>query len=135
MGHGTPPAYVFTVLVDRVLLSGELRNVFHMLKGSPLRERVSRETPSTLAVRFTPEDGDHLNNSDLHTLLRWLTEHGVAFASDRDQQRSVADFALELQRRGLLPRRITSIEWSSQDQWKVKEHLVRTHLHSAPSLA
>jgi hypothetical protein len=133
MGRGIPPAYILNVLTDRVLLSGELRNVFHMLKGSHLRDRVSRETPSTLAVRFAPEDAGHFENPDLHTLLRWLTEHGVAFASDRGQQRSVADFAFELQGRGLLPRRITSIEWSNQDQWTVKEHIVRTHLRSAPT--
>ncbi len=124
MGRGIPPAYVFTVLADRVLLSGELRNVFHMLKDSHLRARVSRETPSTLAVRFSPEEGGHSENSDLHGLLRWLTEHGVAFAADHNAERSLAS-PLSLQGRGVLPNRITSIEWSSQDQWKVREHFLR----------
>ena len=133
MGRGIPPAYVFTVLADRVLLSGELRNVFHMLKDSHLRARVSRETPSTLAVRFSPEEGGHFENSDLHGLLRWLTDHGVAFAADHNAERSVAELALSLQDRGVLPNRITSIEWSSQDQWKVREHFLRTRVQSAPA--
>jgi hypothetical protein len=133
MGRGTPPAYAFAVLADRVLLSGELRNVFHMLKDSRLRDRVGRESPSTLAIRFTAEPSGHLQNPDLHALLRWLTEHGVALAQDRNREQSVAELGRELQRLGLLPRRITTIEWSSQDEWKIGEHVVRPHLHAIPS--
>ncbi len=93
-----------------------------MLKASRLRDRVSRETPSTLAVRYDHGgDGAH-DNSDLHALLTWLTEHGVAFAEDRDLERSVAELGRALQQRGSLPRRITSIEWLSPDEWKIREH-------------
>jgi hypothetical protein len=133
MGRGIPPAYAFAVLADRVLLSGELRDVFRMLKGSRLRDRISRETPSILAVRFSPESAGHLQSPDVHALLRWLTEHGVAFAEDRNREASVAELGRELQSRGVLPRRITTIEWSSQDEWKIHEHVIRPHPHAVPS--
>ena len=132
MGRGIPPAYVFTVLADRVLLSGELRDIFRMLKESRLRDRVSRETPSTLAVRFVGGSGEALENNDLHSLLKWFTEHGVAFAEDRDRDRSVAELARALQGKGSLPRRITSIEWLSPDEWKVREHFAQPFHHAVP---
>lgn len=135
MGRGIPPAYVFTVLADRVLLAGGLRDVFRMLKDSSLRDRVSRETASTLAVRYSGGPDGVLDNSDLHALLKWLTEHGVAFAEDGGQEGSVAELGRALQTKGALPRRITSIEWLSPDEWKVREHYVPAARRAMPATA
>ena len=118
MGRGTPPAYIFSILADRVLLSGDLSAVFRMLRDSPYRARTARETPSTVAVCLAPPGADDGEN-DFHALLRWLSDHGVAFAEKHHGAISIVTIARRLQQSGALPRRIAVIRWSSQDEWKV----------------
>lgn len=119
MGRGVPPAYIFSILADRVLLSGDLSAIFRMLRDSAYRTRTTRETPSTVAVRFAPAD-DADGGTDAHALLKWLSEHGVSFAEKHRDAASVASIARGLQQSGVLPRRIAVIRWSSQDEWKVR---------------
>lgn len=133
MGRGLPPAYIFSIGDDRVRMSGDLNPVFHMLKECKYRDRVIRESPNVLAVKFAPLPHDLLANKDLHTVLTWLTNHGVAFSPDHSHDRSALDLGLELQNRGLLPKRITIIDWASQDQWKVREVFAHNPTHRSPA--
>lgn len=120
MGRGIPPAYIFSILPDRLLLSGGLTAIFGMLRDSRYRAQTSRETPSTVAVRFTQGLPEIEAVAERHALLRWLSDHGVAFAEKHSSPTSVAAVARGLQQSGALPRRIAVIRWSSQDEWKVR---------------
>lgn len=123
MGKGIPPAYVFSILADRVLLAGDLSAVFRMLRDSPYRNLTVRETPSTVTIRLADHVGDG-GEKEHHALLRWLSDHGVAFAEKHPGAASIATIARALQRSGDLPRRIAVIRWSSQDDWKVRHESI-----------
>lgn len=121
MGRGIPPAYVFAIRPNRVLISGNVSRVYPMLMQDGFRERVTRESPTSLAVHFSPTGEDTNADPAMHAVLRWLTDHGVAFAESRDDENSVAALARQLQQRRRLPRHIVTFEWTSRDTWKVRD--------------
>lgn len=125
MARGTPPAYVFAVLANRVLIGGDVARLYSLILRAGYRDRLSRETASTLALQWIPDCEDHLADRSLHSTLRWLIDNGVAFAESRSPERCMATLARELQRSGALPARLRTIEWMNQDEWKVKDQQVR----------
>lgn len=131
MGRGLPPAYIFSVLSDRVLLSGDLSSIFRLLRASTYRTQTERETPSTVAVHLATAE----TSTERDELLRWLSDRGVAFAEKHPGPSSVASFARRLQATGALPRRIAVIRWSSQDEWKVCDENVASRPLATPASA
>lgn len=121
MGRGIPPAYVSAILQNRVLIAGNVSRVYPMLMQDGFRERVRRETPTSVAIHFSPTGGETNSDPAMHAVLRWLTDHGVAFAESREHAESVADVARMLQQRRRLPRHIVTFEWTSQDTWRVQD--------------
>jgi hypothetical protein len=118
MGRGLPPAYIFSILPDRVMLSGDLSAIFRLLRASRYRDQTARETPSAVAVSF-PAGVNSQDTAERDQLLRWLSDRSVAFAEKHPGPGSIASFARRLQETGALPSRIAVIRWSSQDEWRV----------------
>ena len=113
-----PPAFVSSILNGRVVIEGGAAKIRPALESSPYSSTLVVDPPGFLAVQFNDE-GSRLENAQLHELLSWLKDQGVAFSVDRGW--GPAEVMEGLFVHGRIKGRFKTIYWTGPGKWHVSD--------------
>lgn len=114
------PAYVATILTNRLQLAGSTIQVKKRLNQSPWGEQCYRDDKLRLWVPFD-EHGELLHNPQLVDLLKVLQQWGVCFLENPEEGVCPAEWVRALIGRGVLPNGFKSIYFMGE-QFQLFDH-------------